>query len=162
MTPLITIPIGEFFTKNLMPYFQPPTRNPPLGFGNSRGGIPTRGGGSPPHGSGAWPPRGGSRPLGGGGGPLNGSGPPSGSRPPNGERPLRGGGGWFPVGNTSVLFNVPWPSSPWNPWYPTMVFTTNTHYPCGSFINKIIAMPNLLYWDRFGCSCLSVSKSHSS
>jgi len=60
MTPLITIPIGEFFTKNLMPYFQPPTRNPPSGFNNFGGGIPTGGGGNPFHGSGG-PPRGGTR-----------------------------------------------------------------------------------------------------
>jgi len=46
MAPLITIPIGEFFTKNPMPYFQPPTRNPPSGFHNFGGGIPTGGGGN--------------------------------------------------------------------------------------------------------------------
>jgi len=53
VTLVIIDPSSGFSIGNSMPYFQPPTRNPPLGFGNSRGGIPTRGGGSPPHGSGA-------------------------------------------------------------------------------------------------------------
>jgi hypothetical protein len=68
MTLLVTIPIGRFSTKNPMPYFQPPTQNPPLRFSNFGSGIPTRGGCSPLHGSGG-PPGRGSEPLKGGGGP---------------------------------------------------------------------------------------------
>ncbi len=52
MASQITIPTSNFFTGNLMPYFQLPTQNPPLGFGNSRGEKPMRDSGSPPHGSG--------------------------------------------------------------------------------------------------------------
>ncbi len=55
MIPSIIIPIGEFFTENLVPYFQPPTQNSPSKFGNSRGGRPIRDGGNPPHGSGGPP-----------------------------------------------------------------------------------------------------------
>jgi hypothetical protein len=55
------VPISGFYTGNLVPYFQPPTWNPPLGFCNSRGGMPTKGDGNPFHGSGG--------PLGGGSGP---------------------------------------------------------------------------------------------
>jgi hypothetical protein len=94
MTPSVNAPIGELFTENLVPYFQPPTRNPPTGFSNYKHGIPMGGDGSPPHGSGG-PLGGGSRPLGGGGGPLGRSEPPS------------GGGGGFIVGGASVPFGAP-------------------------------------------------------
>jgi hypothetical protein len=43
---------------------------------------------------------------------------------------------------------------------PTMVSAIGTHYPCGSFIKEIIVIPNLLCWDRYGFSCLNVSKNH--
>jgi len=36
---------------------------------------------------------------------------------------------------------------------PTMVSITSTHYPYGSFIKEIVTIPNLFYWDKFGCSC---------
>jgi hypothetical protein len=58
MIPLVSIPIGKFSTKNPMPYFRPPTQNPPSRFNNFGGGIPIGGGGSPFHGNGG--------PLGGG------------------------------------------------------------------------------------------------
>jgi hypothetical protein len=45
---------------------------------------------------------------------------------------------------------------PLEPMVPTMVFTTSIHYPYGSFIKEIVTVPNLLYWDKFECSCLSV------
>jgi hypothetical protein len=60
-----------------VPYFQPPTRNPPLGFSNFGNGIPSGGGASPPHGSGG-PLGGGNGHSGRGGGPLSGGGPPDG------------------------------------------------------------------------------------
>jgi hypothetical protein len=68
MTPLITTFTNGFSTKNLVPYFQPPTQNLPSLFSTYGGGIPTRGNASPLHGS-ERPPRGGNKPLGGGGGP---------------------------------------------------------------------------------------------
>jgi hypothetical protein len=80
MIPLVIIHVGGFSIGNLMPYFQPPTQNPPLRFGNSRGGIPTRGNGNHFHGSGG-PLGGGNIPLGGGGGPPCGGEPPSGGGP---------------------------------------------------------------------------------
>jgi hypothetical protein len=98
MTSQITIPTNKFSTRNLMPYFQLPTQNPPLGFGNSRGGIPMKDNGSPPHGTphgSGRPPRGGNGPLGKGGGPLSES------------RPIGRNGGKFSTRDTSVPFNVP-------------------------------------------------------
>jgi hypothetical protein len=108
---------------------------------------------------------------GGGGGPSgkgklpNGGGPsgkgklPNGSGPPSGRRLSIGSRGRFPVRGTSVPFGFPWSSSPWNPWYPLW-------YPpqtaTNSFIKKIIIVPNLFYWDRFECSCSSVSESNLS
>jgi len=94
MASQITIPTNEFSTRNLMLYFQPPTRNPPLGFGNYRDGIPMKDNGSPLHASGG-PPRGGSGPLGRGGGPLSKG------------RPIGRNGGRFSTRDTSVPFNVP-------------------------------------------------------
>jgi hypothetical protein len=44
MTALVIVHIGRFCTEKPMPYFQPFAQNPPLGFGNFGGGIPTRGG----------------------------------------------------------------------------------------------------------------------
>ncbi len=70
MAPQVTTPTSGFYIKNLMPYFQLPTQNPPSGFNSFGGGIPTKGSGSPPHRSG--------RPLGGGSGPLKGGGGPLG------------------------------------------------------------------------------------
>jgi hypothetical protein len=106
MISLITIPTSRFSIKNLMPYFQPPTRNPPLGFDNCRGGILMGSNGSPLHGSGK-PPRGANEPSRGGGGPLSGGKPPSGSGPPSGEGFLGGGGGRFLVkGSANVFFDV--------------------------------------------------------
>jgi hypothetical protein len=106
MTPPITIPIGEFFIRNPVPYFQPPTQNPPLKFSNFSNGIPTRGGCSPFHGSGrplGW----GSGPLKRGGGPLGEGGPPGGGGFPSGEGPLGGGGGGFLIGGgTRVPFGA--------------------------------------------------------
>ncbi len=67
MAPQVTIPTSRFSIKNLVPYFQLPTWNPPSWFNYFGGGIPMRGGGSPSHGSGR-PPGGGSGPLKGGGG----------------------------------------------------------------------------------------------
>jgi hypothetical protein len=40
---------------------------------------------------------------------------------------------------------------PLKPMVLTMVSTTGTHYPYGSFIKEIVTMPNLLYWDKFEC-----------
>jgi hypothetical protein len=117
MTPLVIAPIGGFSSKNLVPYFQSPTWNPPTGFDNSRGGIPMESSGSPLHGSG-WPPKGGSGPLGRGVGPPSKGGPLNGGGSPSGGGPLGGGEGGFLVGGASVPFGVPWPCSPWNPWYP--------------------------------------------
>jgi hypothetical protein len=139
-----TIPTSIFFTKNLLPYFQPPTQNPPLGFDNSRGEKPMRNSGSPSHGSGR-PPKGGSGPLGRSGGP------------PSGGRPIGRGGGGFFIRSTST-FQCPLTKFPLKPMVPTMVSTTSTHYP---FIKEIVTLPNLHYWDKSGCSCLSVSESHS-
>lgn len=111
MTLLVTTPTGEFSIENLMPYFQSPTRNPPSRFGNSKGGILTKGSGSSLHGGGERPGRG-SRPLGGGGGPLGASEPLSGGRPPSGGGPPKGGGGGFLVGSACVPFSAPWLGSP--------------------------------------------------
>jgi hypothetical protein len=83
----------------------------------------------------------------------NGSGPPSGRGLPIGSK------GRFPIGGTSVPFGFPWSSSLWNPWYPLWY---PPQAPTGSFIKKIIIVPNLFYWDRFECSCSSVSKSNLS
>jgi hypothetical protein len=66
----------------------------------------------------------------------------------------KGGKGKFPVGGVSVPFGFPWSSSPWNPWYP-LWYPPPT--PIDSFINKIIIIPNLFYWDRFEYSCSNVS-----
>jgi hypothetical protein len=97
MAPQVTNPISGFSIGNLMPYFQPPARNPPSRFGNFGGGIPIGGSGNPLHGSG--------RPLGRGSGPSRGGGRPLGERrpmagsgPPNNKGPLGGGGNGFPVG----------------------------------------------------------------
>jgi hypothetical protein len=117
MTPLVTAPIGGFSTKNPMPYFQLPTRNPPLGFSNFGGGTCMGSNGNPPHGT-RRPPREGNRPLGGGGGSLGRSGPSNGGGPPSGKRPPRGGGSRFPIGGIGVPFGAPWWGSPWNSWYP--------------------------------------------
>jgi hypothetical protein len=35
---------------------------------------------------------------------------------------------------------------PLEPMAPTMVSTTSTHYPCGSFIKEIVTIPNLFCW----------------
>jgi hypothetical protein len=119
-----TIPTNGFFTKNLMPYFQLPTQNPPLGFDNSRCEKPMRDIGSPPHGSGR-PPKGGSGPLGRNGGP------------PSGGRPIGRGGGGFLIGSTST-FQCPLTRFPLKPMVPTI----GTHYP---FIKEITTVPNLHY-----------------
>ncbi len=115
MTPSTIVPAGGFSIENLVPYFQSPTWNPPLGFSSSRGAIFIGGGGSPPHESGGLA-GGGSKPLGGGGEPPSGGGSPSGERPP------RGGGGRFPIGGACVPFGAPWSSFPLEPmvpsWYP--------------------------------------------
>jgi hypothetical protein len=39
---------------------------------------------------------------------------------------------------------------------PTMVSTFGIHYPYGSFIKEIVTIPNLLYWDKYKCSCSNV------
>jgi hypothetical protein len=66
-----------------MPYFQPPTRNPPSRFDNYGGGMPTKGNGSLFHGNG--------RPLGGGSEPSKrGGGPPSGGKSLSGNNPPSG------------------------------------------------------------------------
>jgi len=39
MAPQIIVPTNAFSIENSMPYFQPPTRNPPLRFGNFGSGI---------------------------------------------------------------------------------------------------------------------------
>jgi hypothetical protein len=112
----VTTPIGGFSTENSVPYFELPTQNPPFGFNNSRGGIPTWGGGSPPHGNGG-PLKRGSRRLGGGVGP------------PCKDGPLGGGGSKFPVGSIGVPFDAPQPGCSWNPWYPLwyLPLTPTTH-----------------------------------
>jgi hypothetical protein len=117
-----TTPISKFSTENLVPYFQLPTRNPPLGFNNYGGGIPTRSSGSPPHGSGR-PPGGGNKPLKGSCGPPGKGGPPSGGEPPSGGGPLRGGGCGFLVGGINVAFGAPCLGSLWNPLYPMCITT---------------------------------------
>ncbi len=81
---------------------------------------------------------GGANLLGGGGRPPGKGGPLS------GKGLLRGGKGGNLVGGASVLFGFPWSSSPWNPWYP-LWYPPLT--PTGSFIKKIIVVPNLFYWD---------------
>jgi hypothetical protein len=107
MTPPVTTIIGRFSTKNLVPYFQPPTRNPPLGFSNFGGGIRMGGNGNPFHGSGG-PLRRVNKPLGRGGGPLSEGGLSNGGGPPSGKGLPRGGGAKFPIGGTCVPFGVPW------------------------------------------------------
>jgi hypothetical protein len=47
ITPSVTVPIGGFSPINHVPYFQPPTRNPPLRFGNFGSGIPLVGNANP-------------------------------------------------------------------------------------------------------------------
>jgi hypothetical protein len=112
MTPLVTLPTSGFSTKNLVPYFQPPTWNPTSRFSNSKGGIPMKGDGNPLHGGGE-PLGGGSRPLGGGGVPLGASGPPSGGGPLSGGGFPGGGGlGGFLVGGACVPFDAPWLGPP--------------------------------------------------
>jgi hypothetical protein len=43
-----------------------------------------------------------------------------------------------------------------------MVSITSTHYPYGFFIKEIVTIPNLLYWDKFGCSCSCDAPPNSS
>jgi hypothetical protein len=106
MTPSVTTLVGGFSPRNLVPYFQPPKWNPPLGFGNFRSGILSASSASLLHGGGG-PLGGGKGHSVGGGGPPGRSKPPSGSGPISGEGPSRGGGGKFPIGGTCVPFNVP-------------------------------------------------------
>ncbi len=100
MTPSIIAPINEFSIENPLPYFQLPTQNSPLGFGNSRDGRPMGDGGNPPHGNGR-PPRGGNKPS------RRRSAPPSEGGPPSGRILRRRGGGKFLVGGVGVPFGAP-------------------------------------------------------
>ncbi len=138
MTPPVTIPIGGFSIENPMPYFQPPTWNPRLGFSNSRGGVPIGSGVSPLHGSG---------------------GPPEGGTDLQEEAEAYP---WMEVDpqvakdfkeEVEVDFQLEhrcafWCSLakfPLEPMVPTVVSTTSTHYHSGSFIKEIIVVSNLLY-----------------
>jgi len=106
MTPSIIVPIGELSPINHVPHFQPPARNPPLGFGNFGSGIPLRDDANAFHGSGR-PLGRGDKHLGGGGGPLGKGGPPSGGGPLNGKGPSGRNGGKFHVGSVDVPFDAP-------------------------------------------------------
>lgn len=151
MTPLVIAPICDFSTENRVPYFQPPTQNPPSRFNNFSGGIPTGGNGSCLHGS--------ERPLGGGEQTLGKRWWTSKQRRTpkwwrTSKRWWRRISGWRRCKCAFRCSLVRFPLEP-------MVSTTGTHYPYGSFIKENIVIPNLLSQDKFGCSCLSVLKSNS-
>jgi hypothetical protein len=130
-------------TKNPMPYFQPPTQNPPSGFSNFGGGIPTRGNGSPSHGS-EGPPEGGNEPSERGVVDLQAEVDPEWKWTPKWQKTSRKKWRWISSWKHRCAFQCSLVKFPLKPTVPIVVSTTNTHYLYGSFIKEIVAIPNLL------------------
>jgi len=126
---------------------------PPSQSDNFGGGIPIGDGGSPPHGIGE-PPGGGSGPFGKRWWTSRQRLTPKWKWTPKWWRTSKRRQRQISSWRRKCAFGFPWSSSPWNPQYP-LWYPLPT--PTDSFINKIIIIPNLFYWDRFEYSCSNVS-----